>query len=78
LVEVQAYVDLVGAQHRAGSSSRHDGLQLLAAADAARHLVDRLAQRVAHGQFVDARPLDMAGDPKQPRAAVALRAQMPQ
>jgi hypothetical protein len=54
LVEVEADVDLIGAQHGAGCAAGNDGLELLAALDAAGNLVDRLAQVVAHGQLVDA------------------------
>ncbi len=54
LVEVEAYVDLLRQEYRAGGAARDDGLELLAVLDAACYVVDGLLEVVAHGQLVDA------------------------
>ena len=48
----------------------------LAALDAAGYLIDGVVKRVAHGEFVDAGALDMAGDAEKARASVAFGAEL--
>ena len=76
LVEVEAYVDLVCGHDGAGRAAGDDGFELFAVLDAAGYFVDGFAERVAHGEFVDARALDVAADAEETSAAVALAAEL--
>ncbi len=73
LVEVHADVDLFGQQHRSRRAAGDDGLQSTPAAHAARYFVDHLFEVVAHGQLVDAGPLNVAANAEETRPAIARR-----
>src|SRR6185312_4737969 len=75
-VELHRDVELAGVERRHRRAAGDDGLDLLAAGDAAADLVDHLAQRDAHRQLVDAGLVEVARHAEDARAARLGRAEL--
>ncbi len=74
-IEIHRDIGFVRLQQRARAAAGNHRFQLSSAGNSSGDFFDHALQVVAHGQFVNPGPVDVAGDAEQPRAAIFGRAE---